>query len=134
MEADRLVELDRFFAERANTPFGDLELVSGRTLQPFSIVGQQAATNLLTKAVQALDTDESERARRYVDRAVRLPYDRHEETEPVAMAVHLMLFCDVSDAVEGSDEDDAAWLEAAIGVLSVLAVDRDYRMALRQSR
>src|SRR5688572_29610945 len=76
VDADRLDELDRYFAERANAPFGDLELASGRTLQPFSIAGQQAASNLLVKASRALDDSDTERARAYVDRAVRLPYDR----------------------------------------------------------
>jgi hypothetical protein len=48
MEQDPLEELDRSFAKRADGPFGDLELASGRTLQPFSIAGQRAAANLLT--------------------------------------------------------------------------------------
>lgn len=128
-------------AGQERRPFGDAEFVSGRTMQRFSFAGQEAATNLLTKAIHALDSDERDRARRYVDRAVRLPYDRHEETEPVAMAVHMMLFSDVTDAVEDSDEDDPAWLETAIGVMStagecgrctmrdvLTAIDQDYQL------
>jgi len=118
VDADPLRELDRYFAERANAPFGDLELASGRTLQPFSIAGQRAASNLLVKAGRSLDNGDPGRARAYVDRAVRLPYDRHEESDPAAMEAHMALFCLVTDALEESDEDDSAWLEAAIEVLS----------------
>ncbi len=146
MDRDWAQAFDRIIDEPGSRPFGDAEFVSGRTLQRFSFAGQRAATNLLTKAIRALDTDESDRARRYVDRAVRLPYDRHEETEPVAMAVHMMLFCDVTDALEDSDEDDPAWLEAAIGVFSttdesgrctmrdvLAAIDQDYELHRRES-
>lgn len=146
VDADRLEDLDRYFAERADAPFGDLELASGRTLQPFSIAGQRAASNLLVKASRALDNGDSERARAYVDRAVRLPYDRHEETHPAAMEAHMALFCLVTDALENSDEDDATWLEAAIDVLSasdergrctmrdvLAAIEHDYKLR-RQER
>lgn len=118
VDADRVEELDRYFAERADAPFGDLELASGRTLQPFSIAGQRAASNLLVKAIRALDNADHARARAYVDRAVRLPYDRHEESHPVAMEAHMALFCLVTDALEDSDEDDSVWLESATGVMS----------------
>lgn len=146
VDADPLEELDRYFAERASAPFGDLELASGRTLQPFSIAGQQAASNLLIKAIRALDNGDSERARAYVDRAVRLPYDRHEESHPAAMEAHMALYCLVTDALEDSEEDDSAWLEAAIGVMStadergrctmrdvLAAIDHDYELR-RQER
>lgn len=41
----------QYMSERANRPFGDVEAVSGRTLQPFSFAGQQAAENLLASGV-----------------------------------------------------------------------------------
>jgi|GEM_PF-832118 len=146
VDADLLRELDRYFAERANAPFGDLELASGRTLQPFSIAGQRAASNLLVKAIRALDNADHARARAYVDRAVRLPYDRHEESHPAAMEAHMALFCLVTDALEDSDEDDTEWLEVAIGVMAtadergcctmrdvLAAIDDDYELR-RQER
>lgn len=146
VDVDWVQALGRVIAEQEGRPFGHAEFVSGRTLQRFSFAGQEAATNLLTKAIRALDSGEPEQARRYVDRAVRLPYDRHEETEPVAMAVHMMLFSEVTDAVEDSDEDDPAWLEAAIGVMStadergrctmrdvLAAIDHDYELHRQES-
>jgi hypothetical protein len=60
VNADHLSELDRYFAGRADAPFGDVELASGRTLQPFGIAGQLAASNLLVKAIRALDDGEPE--------------------------------------------------------------------------
>lgn len=142
MDADPLNELDRYFAGRADTPFGDVELASGRTLQPFSIAGQLAASNLLVKAIRALDDGQSERARAYVDRAVRLPYDRHEESHPAAMEAHMALFCLVTDALEDADEDDSRWLDAAIAVQGaaneagrctmrdvLVAIDHDYHLS-----
>ncbi len=142
MEQDPLEELDRSFAKRADGPFGDLELASGRTLQPFSIAGQRAAANLLTKAIRALDNDEPERARAYVDRAVRLPYDRHEDSHPAAMEVQVMLFCLVTDELEAADEDDSRWLDAAIAAQAsatetarctmrdvLAAIDHDYNIS-----
>lgn len=140
VDADSLSEPDRYFAVRADAPFGDVELVSGRTLQPFSIAGQRAASNLLVKAIRALDNGEPERARAYVERAVRLPYDRHGESHPVAMEAHMALFCLVTDALEGSDEDGSRWLEAAVAVLASsdvagrctmrdVLVDHDYHLS-----
>jgi hypothetical protein len=142
VNADPLRELDRYFAARADAPFGDLELASGRTLQPFSIAGQRAASNLLIKASRALDSGEPERARAYVERAVRLPYDRHEQSHPAAMEAHMALFCLVTDAVEVADEDDDRWLDAALAVLAaadeagrctmrdvLVAIDHDYNLS-----
>jgi hypothetical protein len=142
VDPDRLGELDLYFAERAKAPFGDLELASGRTLQPFSIAGQSAASNLLVKAIRALDTGDQLRARACVDRAVRLPYDRHEQSHPAAMEAHMALFCLVTDALEGSDEADSRWLDAAIAVQAIaekagrctmrdvlVAIDHDYQLS-----
>lgn len=44
-------------AELADRPFGDTEGVSGRALQPFSRAGQEAAENLLGKALRAIHAD-----------------------------------------------------------------------------
>lgn len=139
---DPVEELGRYFAKRADAPFGDLELESGRTLQPFCIAGQRAASNLLAKAIRALDNDEPDRARSYVDRAVRLPYDRHEQSHPVATEAHMVLFCLVTDELETAEEDDSRWLEVAITAQAsaseearctmrdvLMAVDHDYNIS-----
>lgn len=146
MDGDWEQVLGRLIGAEDKRPFGDAELASGRMLQRTSFASQEAATNLLTKALRALDADQPEQARSYVDRAVHMPFDRHEEVEPVAMAVHMMLFNDVTDAAEGSGEAESAWLEAALGALSkadepgrsalrdVLAtIDQDYRLPKRES-
>ncbi len=133
--------LGEHFTERADQAFGDVESMSGRTLQPFSIAGQQAAANLLRKARRALDAHDPDRARAFVDRAVRLPYDDHERAAPAAFAAHMELFCLVTDCLEQSAVGDSRWLDAAIAVLAgadeaarcdlrdvLAAIDHDYSL------
>lgn len=127
---------------RADRPFGDLQARSGRTLQAFSFAGQQAAENLLVKAGRALDAHDVDRARSLVDRAVRLPFDEHEGAAPATLAVHLDLFCVITDAAEQADQDDVRWLDAALEVLNtaeqpavfdlrdvLAAIDHDYTLS-----
>jgi hypothetical protein len=136
-----------YLGERANRPFGDVESLSGRTLQPFSFAGQRAAENLLIKARRALDDHEMDRARVLVDRAVRLPFDEHEGAAPAALAVHMDLFCAVTDALDEAEADDSRWLDAALTVLVaadeptacdlrdvLVAIDHDYSLSPPEHR
>jgi hypothetical protein len=131
-----------YLSGRANRPFGDVESVSGRTLQPFSFAGQRAAENLLAKARRALDDNDVDRASALVDRAIRLPFDEHEGAAPAALAVHMDLFCAVTDALERAEADDSRWLDAALDVLGgadgtaacdlrdvLVAIDHDYSLS-----
>lgn len=133
------------FADRGGHPFGDGDLRSGQTLQRFSIAGQEAASNLLNKARRALDDGDPERAREFVDRAAQLPYDKHEEAAPVAIAAHMDLFCLVTDTLERAETHDSRWLDCVLkvvatsdestrcvmrGVLS--AIDQDYQLNSRE--
>lgn len=110
--------MNAYFQEQADQPFGDVELISGRTLAPFSTALLTAADNLLTKADRALTDGDAERATRFIDRAAALNYDEHEETAPAAFAASMMLFDTVTDALEGSREGDPRWLEAAVAALA----------------
>lgn len=107
-----------FLREQADRPFGDIEGVSGRALQPFSRAGWDAADNLLTRAQRALDAGDRDRAVAYVDRAVALPFDEHEMAAPAALVGSTMLFALVSDQLEDSATDDSRWLDAALDLLS----------------
>ncbi|MGI8762062.1 MAG: hypothetical protein ACR2LF_12365 [Jatrophihabitantaceae bacterium] len=133
--------LTDYLSGRANGPFGDVEALSGRTLQSFSIAGQRGADNLLAKARRALDDQDVSRARRLIDRAARLPFDEHEGAAPVALAVHMDLFCLVTDTLEQAAAGDSRWLDAALEVLSgadsraacdlrdvLVAIDHDYSL------
>ena len=139
--------MSTYFQELAGQPFGHVELVSGRTLAPFSRAGLSAADNLLAKADRALAEGDELRAARYVDRAVALNYDDHEQTAPAAFAASMMLFNAVIDALEGSSEGDSRWLDAAVEALSstigwgqsemrhlLLVVRKDYVVEPRESR
>ncbi|HET8599827.1 MAG TPA: hypothetical protein VFL99_05845 [Segeticoccus sp.] len=70
-----------------------------------------------------------------------MPFDHHEQAAPVALAVHMGLFCLVTDAMEGADPDDSRWLDAAVAVLEdadqaaacdlrdvLVAIDQDYSL------
>lgn len=88
-----------------------------------------AAENLLFKARRALFEEDPERAARYVERAVQLPFDDHEEVQPAGHAAHMMLFNLISDELEEADEDDDDWLQAAARVFET--ADLTLRAELR---
>jgi len=147
MSEDAIDRLSDYLRERANRPFGDVEAVSGRALQSFSLSGQRAAENLLAKARRALDDHDVSRAEALVDRAARLPFDEHEEAAPAALAVHMDLFCAVVDAMEEAEADDSRWLDAAVQVLGnaaapaacdirdvLVAIDHDYALSAIEHR
>lgn len=108
---------------RWGTPFsadrglGDVELATGRALSPFSQASWTAADNLLTKAARSLAEGDDDRAARLVQRAVSLPYDILEDGAPAAVAVTMMVFSEVVDALEECAEDDERWLDAALDVI-----------------
>lgn len=141
MNDDAWRSLGNLLAARADRPFGEVQWVSDRTLQPFSISGWMGAENLLTKARRAIDAGDLDRARKLVDRAARLPYDDHEQAAPAALAAHMELFNVVTDALEEAYADDSRWLDAALAVLTtadeparydmrdvLAAIDQDYAL------
>lgn len=148
MSGDSVAQrMNAYFQERSDQPFGDAELVSGQTLAPFSRAGLTAADNLLAKADRALANGDLERAGHFVDRAVALNFDEHEQTAPAAYAASMMLFNAVTDALERSPEGDSRWLEAAVQALSsagswgqsemrhmLLVVRQDFVIEPRESR
>lgn len=139
--------LSEYLRKRADQPFGDVELVSGRTLAPFSRAVLTAADNLLAKADRALTDGDLQRAGHFIDRAAALNYDEHEQTAPAAYAAGMMLFTAVTDTLERSREGDSRWLDAAVEALSscdgwgqsemrhtLLVVRQDYIIEPSESR
>jgi hypothetical protein len=130
-----------------DAPLGIARFASNETAQPFSEAGQEAALNLLNKALDALEHGDRVRATRLVERAARLPFDDHEEVRPGWFQAHMLLFDAVSDAAEEAEPGDARWLDAALGategagddgladMLDVLrTIDHDYGVPPRESR
>ncbi len=117
MTLDPTSALRQWLAEQGNRPLGDAALASGRTLQPFSEGLSAAAGNLLRKAFDAVERNDDDRAARYVRRAAELPYDEHEQVHPAVMAAGMLLFREVTDAVDEADDGDVRWLTSAITVL-----------------
>ena len=110
-ENDLFDRFRRHMEQEANRGLGDIPLRATAALAPFSRAEMDAAKNLLDKALRALDDGDEARARRFVDRAIALPYDEHEQVHPAAMTAQQQLFVAVTDAIEnGGDE----WLDAVI--------------------
>lgn len=117
MDADARGLARKILAEEGNRGLGGVELVSGRTLEPFSRAGQDGAHNLVDKALAALADGDQDRARRYLRTGARLPNDDREEGHPLPWIVHMELFNLVTDALEAAEEGDMRWLDAALEVL-----------------
>ena len=107
-------QLEAYLRAQSSRAFGDLASVSERTLQPISIGLMTAADNLLAKALRDWRSDRA-RAMRYVDRAVKLPFDDHEQHVPVLAAAGMILYEQLVDEVEAGDDD--AWLHDAVAIL-----------------
>jgi hypothetical protein len=110
-EDDVAERIQQSLAKEADRGLGDIPMRATAALSPFSWSQMEAAQNLLDKALRALDEGDEPRARRFVERAVALPFDEHEQVHPGPMTAHQQLFEAVTDAFDnGGDE----WLSAAI--------------------
>lgn len=128
MAGDPYEAFQRYLAEESKRGLGDIPLRPTAALAPISRAQMEAATNLLDKALRALDTDDEARARRFVERAVALPWDEHEQMHPAAMMAHQQMYDIVTDALEqGGDE----WLAAATDTLH--AAGEEARYCLRDT-
>ena len=99
VESDISTFVDDHLRERADRPLGDVQLVSGRALQPFSQPLHVGADNLMIKALRAVEQGDRERAQGYIARAARIPFDEFEEQHPGLLSAHMTLFAAVSDAM-----------------------------------
>ncbi len=114
-------------------------------MQVQSLSLQEAAGNLLEKAYAALRHGDEERWHGYARKAAALPWDEHEDVHPATMEVHMVLYSEMSDAVENGADD--AWLTAAGESLDVLddaaadalraalsSIEREYRLPQHEVR
>ncbi len=131
-------------------PLGGLRDRSNRVLAPVSEGLHAAGDNLLRKAVRALSSGDVDRARRYVERAVDLPFDEHERIGPAWFSASMLLFTAISDRLDVTPEGDDSWLTAAeqvqqrcdpaaepalLGALAAIAHDAELsRSELRRCR
>jgi len=116
-----------------NRPLGEAQRTSNRTESEFSSASAMAADNLLTKAERRLQAGEDEQAAAFVQRALRLPFDKYEEVQPAPWSAHMALFMAISDDLEDSDEGDQRWLDRAETLLSSSgpAAESEIRSVLR---
>jgi len=94
----------------ADRGLGDIEHRQQAALQGQSLAMHEAATNLVHKAVAALEGRRPEKAWEYVRTAERLPYDDDGAASPLALAAHMYAFRAVLDVLEAGD---SVWLDAA---------------------
>jgi hypothetical protein len=82
MSAKSLAALQRELQAERDRPLGALRTPSNRIMAGVSHGLQIAADNLLTKALKAMMIGDPAKAQGYVERAVRLPFDEHEQNDP----------------------------------------------------
>ncbi|HQF96469.1 MAG TPA: hypothetical protein PLS46_20035 [Microthrixaceae bacterium] len=116
----------RYLAEQSNRGLGSIPLAPTRALAPISRGLMAGATNLLTKALRALEADDEARARQFVERAAALPYDDHEERHPGVAMAQQELFTEIVDILEDCEDH---WVAAVADVFA--AAQEQARFALR---
>lgn len=92
---------------------GDIEHRQHAALQAQRLAMREAATNLLHKAVAAIQAGQTEKAVEYVRRAERLPDDDDGGASPLSLAAHMYAFEAVLDVFESGG---GVWVDAA-GIL-----------------
>lgn len=106
--------------------FGDIEHRKHGALQGQSLAMHEAATNLLHKAVAALEAEQTDKAMTYLRKAERLPYDDYGAASPLSLAAHMYAFRAVLDAHELGH---GLWVDAADIVLEPMATWKPLAMA-----
>jgi hypothetical protein len=117
MPSELSTALTEVLRRAADRPLGDIKLKSNLNERRFEQVAYRAADNLLDKARRAVESGDRVRARTYVERATRLPFDEHEQQHPGLYTAHMLLFSTVTDALEECEPNDSSWLDAALRVL-----------------
>ena len=115
----------RYLAEQSNRGLGSIPLAPTRALAPISRGLMAGATNLLTKALRALEADDEARARQFVERAAALPYD-HEGRHPGVAMARQELFTEIGDILEDCDDHGVAAVADVVA-----AAQEQARFALR---
>jgi hypothetical protein len=88
----------------------------GRLLNERSHAQIKGAQNLLTKAVRALASGDTQRAEQLVQRAAQMPYDAREAGSPGVHGASMLVYLRISDQFEASAADDPSWLDAPLHV------------------
>jgi len=105
------------FDKGIDRPLVEMVMRSNLLQLPFYSPQQEAADNLLGKALRAMHDGDEDRVERYVRRAVALPYDENEEADTALFAARMAIYAAVTDLLDEADEDDSRWLDAAERVL-----------------
>lgn len=96
--------------------FGEVARISGRMLNELSHAQMTGAKNLLTKAIRALASGDSQRADQLIERVAQMPYDEREEGSPGVSAASLLVYSTITDRFETSAIGDSTWLDVVLEV------------------
>lgn len=124
-EPDIRARFERYLAEQSNRGLGDIPLRPTAALAPISRGLDTAATNLLTKALRALDDDDEARAKQLVERAVALPYDDHEQVHPAASVANQLVFNEITDTLEDCEDH---WVSAVADTFASATEEAKYAL------
>ena len=112
MEMDDLDDFADFLSRRG--PLGNRPMAPTAALAPVSQGLAAAAKNLLRKARAALEKGDDPRADRFIERAMDLAFDEHEEVHPALVEAHMDLYLVLDKRALLGDGDQ--WLAPALTV------------------
>jgi hypothetical protein len=123
----------RLLLDDEDRPLDVVQFSSNKLNQHLSAASSAAADNLLTKARRRLQEGQEQQAEAFIQRALRLAYDEHEEQQPALWSAHMALFMTISDDLEASDPADQSWLDRAVALIGAFgpAADAEIRSCLR---
>lgn len=104
-------------SDEPDSPLHSLRMAHGQRANSEHAWLHDGASNLVTKAIRALEAGDEDRARRYIEHACRLPYDARERVHHGPWGARMNLFTQVTDALDEAAVGDDAWLNAAMLVL-----------------
>jgi len=118
MDQQHLKGIDEWLRQDRDRPLAEV-------MRPSNLIGaevsdglQAAGTNLLEKALASVLAGEPDRARRYVERAVQLPFDEHEQVGTAWWAAAMLTHARLADDLESCEPGDDSWLTAAESALA----------------
>lgn len=104
----------RRFRRGRDAGLDNVAQASGQLRNQMFFAQMEGATNLLHKAMTALETGDAERVDQLVARVAAMDYDDREWCFVGVRAATQLVHDEVYDAYQECDEDDSSWLDAAL--------------------
>jgi hypothetical protein len=105
------------FEAELRAPLGEARRGSMRVERSAEQRLEEAARNLLSKALRGLEAGDEAKARRFAERALDLDRLEDQDEHPATMEVHLLLYMELVRQIHDAEDGDEAWLDHAEQVL-----------------